>query len=251
MKLLIDIGNSRLKWAIEQYGIISSSASVDYRQSDYLPALQADWQRLPAPAKVLVASVAADMVSTAVLQLAVQLWSTIPISLAATSAAACGVTNAYAQPEKLGVDRWLAMLAAHHHYPGPCCIADCGTAITIDIINAAGQHLGGLISPGLLLMKKSLAANTAALPFSSGAQQLLLADSTAAAIDSGVLFAAVGAIEAVYARLDLPGQLLLTGGDAAAIAAQLQLPVLVDDQLVFKGLSLFAAHGLTDVDKPA
>ncbi|QWF69642.1 type III pantothenate kinase [Methylomonas paludis] len=241
MNLLIDIGNSRLKWANEQAGCGLSVTVVDYRQTGYLADLREIWRSLTVPEHLLVASVAESAVTAEVLDLANSLWPHTPTELPLAAAQAFGVTNAYQNPEKLGIDRWLALLAAHHYYPGSCCIVDCGTALTIDLINADGLHLGGLICPGLMVMKKALLANTAALEFERVAPQLMLADTTAAAIDNGVLAAGAGCIEAIVSRLEPTDHILLCGGDASLLAGQLNLNVQIDADLVFKGLSIVAA----------
>ena len=84
-----------------------------------------------------------------------KLWPSAQVLLAKPEAFAYGVTNAYAQPEKLGIDRWLGMIACYNLYSSGFCLAGCGTAITVDVVDSTGQHQGGLISPGLLLMKES------------------------------------------------------------------------------------------------
>ena len=167
-----------------------------------------------------------------------QLWPDVAMVLPVATACGFGVKNAYPQPEKLGVDRWLNLLAAHRYYPGQSCIVDCGTAITLDVLAADGQHQGGLICPGLQLMKKALTANTAALAFSDQPQPLGLADNTAAAIDSGSRYAALGMIETVLGRQAPPCQLILCGGDAPALSTQIAYPHVVDSDLIFKGLAI-------------
>jgi type III pantothenate kinase len=239
MNLLVDIGNSRLKWGMEQAGLIDRGEAIDYHQVDLRGELQHVWQALKVPRKLAIASVAASQILAEVSELAYSLWPTIELVVPQATATAFGVSNAYRQPEKLGIDRWLALLAAHHYYSGHCCVVDCGTAITVDVIDADGRHLGGLISPGLRSMKKALAADTAGLNFNSHPQNTGLADNTFAAIDSGTLLAAAGLIEAVLRRLETPSRLILSGGDAEAVAGQLQQAVIIDTELVLKGLRLY------------
>lgn len=236
MILLVDIGNSRLKWAIADAGVIRHTEFVDYRAADFIELLRTIWSGIDRPRQLAIATVAGQQVAEAIVQLANQLWPATEIIVPLAEAQAFGVISAYCRPEKLGVDRWLALLAAHRYYPGCSCIVDCGTAITIDIIEADGRHLGGLISPGLLLMKKALAQNTAALPFSETQSATSLANATEAAIDNGTLLAAVGMVEAVLRRQSKPYRLILSGGDAERVAGQLAVPAIVDSQLVFKGL---------------
>jgi type III pantothenate kinase len=236
MNLLIDIGNSRLKWASEQAGQISSTHALDYRQDRAYQNLEQQWQTLPRPSKIAIACVGASQQITALETLANRLWPAIEIIIPKSTAAFGLVINAYPNPEKLGVDRWLALLAAHHHYQGNSCIIDCGTAITLDFIDSHGQHRGGLISPGLLLMKKSLAQNTAALDLDQQTSALALADNTRHAIDSGCLLAAIGLIETAIKRYQPVDQVIITGGDADVISQYLSMTLIVDQQLVFKGL---------------
>lgn len=236
MNLLIDIGNSRLKWASEQAGQISSTYALDYRQDQAYQSLEQQWQTLPRPNKLAIACVGAVQQITAIEVLANGLWPAIEISVPKSSATFGSVINAYPQPEKLGVDRWLALLAAHHYYPGNSCIIDCGTAITLDFIDSQGQHRGGLISPGLLLMKKALAQNTAALDLNQQTQVLGLADNTISAIDSGTFLAAIGLIEAAIKRYQPVEQVIITGGDADLIEQYLSMNLISDQALVLKGL---------------
>jgi len=239
MKLLVDIGNSRLKWAQVQDGVFKPGIAIDYRQASIEQALLTLWTGLPPPGTVALASVSDVSVRDAVFAISEALWSGVKLVEPKVSVSAFGVSNAYEQPQKLGIDRWLALLAAHHYYPGASCIVDCGTAITVDMITAEGQHLGGLICPGLTTMKKSLNAGTAALPFTERRHTTGLAITTADAIDSGVFLAAVGLIETVLHRFPGPERLLLCGGDAEFIAEALSQPCIIDPDLVLRGLSLF------------
>lgn len=236
MKLLIDIGNSRLKWATSQPHQLPQAEYLDYRQTQAFNHLQACWAKLSQPEQIALSCVANQHIADQVIELAQTLWPTIDILRPVASATALGVSNAYQQPEKLGIDRWLALIAAHHHYPGACCIVDCGTAITLDFIDSFGQHQGGLISPGLYLMKKSLAQNTAALPWGTTPASVQLATATEAAIANGTLLAAVGLIETTLQRQVTRYQLILSGGDALQIAESLSIHSLIDQSLIFKGL---------------
>lgn len=246
MNILVDIGNSRLKWAIQQAGNILPQPAIDHSQADYLQLLTQRWQQLAAPQKLAISAVADPAIKQQIIALVGSFWPQTIVVLPAVTASAFEVRNAYQQPEKLGLDRWLALLAAHRYYPGPCCIVDAGTAITLDVLNADGQHLGGLICPGLLLMKKSLSANTAALVFNDQTLPLGLADNTAAAIDSGSRFAALGMIETVLGKLDKACQLILTGGDALSLSQHLPQAHIVDVDLVFKGLNIILDQAASD-----
>ena len=196
------------------------------------------WKMQTPPERLAIACVSSTPLLELVLAVAVELWPTIEIIHVKSQAHAFGVYNAYQQPEKLGVDRWLALVAVRNHYQLPACIVDCGTAITVDLIDADGKHQGGLISPGLTLMKKSLAEGTEALQFHETNYVFGPANFTEAAIYSGTLSAAVGLIEHVLTKQSNAMQLILTGGDAEIIAAQLEIKPIVDPDLVLRGLAI-------------
>ena len=239
MNLLIDMGNSRLKWATTAGGhIITGSPLFNARINRH--ELVDVWKGIRAPERIAVSCVTANRLLELVQSVAFELWLDVDIIEVKSQAQACGVSNAYQQPEKLGVDRWLSLIAAWRQYHKPICIADCGTAITVDLIDADGRHQGGLISPGLTLMKKSLGQGTEALVFSETDHAFppcVPADCTEAAIYSGTLAAAVGLIEHILAKQPVNTQLILTGGDAELIAGQLDVATIVDPDLVLRGLS--------------
>jgi type III pantothenate kinase len=243
MNLLIDIGNSRLKWAVEREGVITPGESLDYRQPKFSSVLQSKWAAFEFPKCIAIASVATQQALSELFDSIQSLWPGSAPLLTQSTSEALGVKNAYLQPEKLGVDRWLAMIAAHKEYSGNLCVVDCGTAITVDAINSDGKHLGGLISPGLTVMRQSLSVSTARLEFDSQTPCLNMASETGAAIANGTLMAAVGLIESTVFRLDGDFRLILTGGNADMIAPALRVKFIVDSMLVFKGLAaLFQAE---------
>jgi type III pantothenate kinase len=240
MKILVDIGNTRLKWGVEQASVFQFKAAIDYRSPEAETLLESAWQNLDRPEKIMVSCVAQAAVFNNLQQWCAKLWPGLQAESAVSGQAALGVVNAYRQPEKLGIDRWLSLLAAHQFYPGLTCIADCGTAITVDVLEANGQHLGGLIMPGLQSMKKSLKTDTANLDYQNEIPKFVLADNTIQAINSGALLAAAGMIEAVLGRISSSAQLLMSGGDAAAVAEEIKFPgIIIDEFLVFKGLQLY------------
>lgn len=235
MNLLIDMGNTRLKWAIAKAGqIMAGLPLVNSRiNRDELVGL---WENIPHPSRIVVSCVSANQLLELVQSVVLDLWPDVDIILVKSQAQAFGVTNAYRQPEMLGVDRWLALIAVWQQFQSPACIVDCGTAITVDLIDADGRHQGGLISPGLTLMKKSLGQGTGALPFSEISHTFALADYTEAAIYSGTLMAALGLIEHVLATQPKNVKLILTGGDAELIAGKLGISSIVEPDLVLHGL---------------
>ena len=241
MKLLMDIGNSRLKWTVENKGCLRRVESLDYRQDDFLSKLTQQWQAGVSPTQIAIASVSGKPILNTLTDFCKNLWPDVVPIVPISSACAFGVTSAYQAPEKLGVDRWLALIAAHRHYVGDICVIDCGTAITVDALQSDGKHLGGLICPGLIMMKKSLASNTADLSFNAQTGQTGLAAETSAAIANGVLTAVLGLINQVMQGFNNHYQLVLTGGDAEIVAQSLAMPSILDRELVLKGLSIYCA----------
>lgn len=252
MNLLIDMGNTRLKWAITTGGqlIIGQPLFNALINREELLKL---WKSIYRPRRLVISCVSANRLLEVVQLVALELWLDVDIILVKSQAQAFGVINAYQQPEKLGVDRWLSLIAVWQQYHIPACIVDCGTAITVDLIAADGKHQGGLICPGLTLMKESLGQGTEALPISEinyavGRISSLpiatlppflavgLADFTEAAIYNGTLMAAIGLIEHVLAKQPENIRLILTGGDAELIAEHLAVASIVDPDLVLRGL---------------
>ena len=239
MNLLIDVGNTRLKWAMaEGQKMQEGRALLHARQGEIREVLLSHWRNLPRPARAAVACVAASDLLEQVLWVLRRLWPGLAIIQPRSQAHGHGVTNAYRQPEKLGIDRWLALLAVRHHHGLPACVVDCGTAITLDILDVQGRHLGGMIAPGLTMMKQALVQGTETLQSFQDEFAVGLADATDAAIDNGALFAAVGLVEAVVARQGQEMLLLFTGGDARRIAGNTNLAPVIEPDLVLQGLTV-------------
>ena len=243
MRLLLDLGNTRLKWVLQAQpeGWLARGAA-EWRE-DTEDMLAAAWAGLPPPARILAASVVDAARETQVAAVAERLFARVPEWLR-TPASACGVRNAYAEPQRLGVDRFLAMVAAHAHGHAPCVLASVGTALTLDALAVDGQHLGGLIAPGPQLMRQSLLGATAQVRPERPGQILDLADNTADAVASGCWQAAAALIErfALRAapRLGVAPELILGGGDAQSLLPLLSLPVRLEQDGVLFGLAVWA-----------
>jgi type III pantothenate kinase len=238
---LFDLGNSRLKFAPLQRAGIGDPVRVAHDGA----ALPAGWEaRLPARFdEAIVASVASPALSVQLLDALTARCGRI--SIARTSASLAGVRIAYAQPRRLGVDRFLALLAARARAAGPWLVAGIGTALTIDLLDAAGLHRGGRIAPSPTLMREALHARAAQLPACGGAYAEF-ADDTDAALASGCEGAALALIErslsAAAALLGAPAALLLHGGGAQALRAQLPAAAFAPE-LVLEGLGCWARAG--------
>lgn len=243
MKLLLDMGNTRLKWALQlqPQGWLTRGA-LDW-QDDIVAQLESAWSALPTPDLVFGASVVDDRREVLVTALSERLFARTPVWLR-TPASACGVHNAYAEPHRLGVDRFLAMVAAFTRHRAPCVLAGVGTALTLDALAADGQHLGGLIAPGPQLMQQSLRQATAQVRPEGPGEILDWADNTADAVASGCWQAAAALIERfvvrVTPRFETPPTLILGGGDAERLMPLLSFPAELGQSAVLSGLSVWA-----------
>lgn len=243
MKLLLDLGNTRLKWALQDQGPTwLAHGALDW-QEGLGGRLAEDWADLPRAHAVVAASVVDDARERRVAEVTQQVFARAPHWLR-TPANACGVRNAYAEPQRLGVDRFLAMVAAHAAHRTPCVLVSAGTALALDALNAEGQHLGGLIAPGVRLMQQSLRDATALVRPQHPGDILELADNTADAVTSGCWQAAAALIERFHAhmqpRLGAQPTLILGGGDAQQLASMLTVPALLARDGVLDGLALWA-----------
>lgn len=237
MNLLIDIGNTRLKWAIADGGVIVIGVPLNNTDISKESLMHA-WQHIDAPARVAIACVGPSRIFDLVSSVLNGLWPSTGIYRARSEDEKLGVSNAYREPEKLGIDRWLSMVAAYDKYRRPLCIVGCGTALTFDRVDASGKHLGGLISPGLRLMREALASGTENLDAVNTPYPFGLENFTAAAIYNGTLASACGLIEYMLKEEPKDLLLLLTGGDANVVADRLSRDVIVEPDLVLYGLAL-------------
>lgn len=238
MKLCLDSGNSRIKWAFLAKGEWQDAGVTAHGDLSKLAALTASY---PAPEQILLANVAGPVVEGAICA-ALAPWG-VALEIVAPSGAACGVINGYENPTRLGVDRWCALIGARALSPSATLVVMAGTATTVDSLDADGHFLGGLILPGQHLMLNSLARDTAALPFAQGVYQAFPA-STEDAIVTGAIEAQVGAIERAWGRL--PGQpkaCLISGGHAALLVEQLGVPCRQVDNLPLEGMRVILTSG--------
>lgn len=235
MKLLIDAGNTRIKWALMDDG--GQWLSVAHLPSQQSADLTQCFAGCPEVQEVWVSNVAGTEVAQHIrAACAARQW--LPQFVVAQSAQ-CGVRNGYEQPAQLGSDRWAALIAAWHQVGGACLVVNCGTATTIDALSAQGEFLGGLILPGMELMQSSLSAATAQLHGGSGAYAAFPRN-TDDALCSGAIQASCGAIERQYALLGDAAAVVLSGGAAERLRAHLNLSPRMADNLVLQGLSLIA-----------
>jgi len=245
MILEIDIGNTLAKWRLrDKQQIIArgKTRSDDLSQSDLLT--------LRGIESVHLASVKASSVMDDVLLLLKDAFGK-KVMCAETQSVQAGVTNSYANPSSMGIDRWLAMLAAYNHsginYPPTrtpkrgCLVVSCGTAVTIDLVRADGFHEGGYILSGLMMMRDALLSRTGRIQYSPGRFEVAITpgNSTAVAVEHGAALAVLSAVEHVYAdAVKRWGsvEFFLTGGDASELQGLLSMPCYLVEELVLDGL---------------
>ena len=231
--LCLDCGNTRLKWGVHQGGTWHGRGALPLAEIDSLPEVLACFDRLESAIACNVAgSGAAQAIAAAMRALS------LPLNWIESREEQCGVKNGYDDPSQLGADRWAALIGARALHEGSCLVVCAGTATTVDRLDRAGRFLGGLILPGLALMRSSLASNTAQLPAGGGSLQPLPTNS-ADAIASGCLLATGGAIERMFAGIasELGAVCLLSGGAADVLHPVLDIPCRRIDNLVLEGLA--------------
>jgi type III pantothenate kinase len=246
--LLVDVGNTRVKWAACKRGVLAPQQAADHAGWSL-----AEWtDRLFSGRRVTAvwaASVAGDDSKRALVAAAARC-GVDDVRFVASTSQACGVRNAYPDPGLLGVDRWVAVIGAYHlRGPRASCVVDVGTAATLDAVLADGTHLGGFIVPGPHLMAQALLTGTsdlAAHAEASGAGgRSLYADNTRDAIERGCRVAVAALIDRAYAELahaslEVPA-LVVTGGAASEVLPYVLTAVEHVPDLVLHGIARMAA----------
>jgi type III pantothenate kinase len=236
--LCIDCGNTRLKWGLRENGRWSAQDALPIAQAAKLGGM------LPqAPSRMIACNVAGEAAGAAIEALAAGLG--VSLQWLRSQQQECGVTNGYDDPARLGVDRWAALIGARGLHVGACLVVNAGTATTVDVLDAEGMFQGGLILPGLAMMREALARNTAGLPLAAGSLRDLPRN-TDDAIASGCLNATLGAIERMFGRIaDAPQPLcLLSGGASESLRGALAIPCREVPNLVLEGLGHIAESEL-------
>ena len=249
--LLLDIGNSRLKWNTHDgLRLKKPTQSFDWHQTDPLNYFQQQWGELPVPDTVWVSSVAGKHMDKQLTQ-----WCKLagwPLEFAMTTEEFDGITNAYDNPTQLGVDRWMALIGAKElaqtltgQRLNDLCVIDCGTAITLDVLASDGRHLGGLIAPGLDLMRQSLRI-APGISINDDFDVNLLARNTTDGVYNGTMNMAVAFVERTIQQLeeqlDRPLVRIITGGAGGLISAHLSGNYHHEADLVLQGLAVVAGR---------
>jgi type III pantothenate kinase len=248
--LAIDIGNTRLKWAL--YDAPTPGAVPRLQGAVFLENIDAlaegDWRAVPAPRSILGCNVAGDAVRRRVEE-QLELWDAQP-SWVVPSAHEAGVTNGYDHPTRLGADRWTALIGARWRVlqsgkEQPALVVMIGTAVTVDALDPKGTFLGGLILPGHGIMLRALESGTAGLRVPTGEVQLFPTN-TSDALTSGGNYAITGAIERMHRHLrqhtGVAPLTLITGGAGWKVAPHLQIEHELVEALIFDGLLALQAQ---------
>ncbi|CAH2785306.1 MAG: Pantothenate kinase type III, CoaX-like (EC [uncultured Paraburkholderia sp.] len=270
-QLLIDAGNSRVKWAmVAADGAQIAAGALEHEASEspeWSAQWPAQWSALPAPGGAWLSNVAGAAVAARIAALVHAQWPHLPLTTVRVCERQCGVTNSYATPNALGSDRWAGMIGARAAFPGEhLLIATFGTATTLEALRADGLFVGGLIAPGWSLMMRSLGEHTAQLPTldAHAARGLLeaggtpdaarrgpfFATDTPRSLSAGCTLAQAGLVERTWRDLQdewqVPVRLVVGGGAADEVASALKVPHTRHDSLVLSGLALIASECASD-----
>jgi type III pantothenate kinase len=234
--LLLDIGNSRIKWALVRGADWLAEGAAPH---DETARLLGEWDRFASPARIIAANVAGEDRLAGLSSY----WQSrgVPLRCFEAAKACAGVHNLYDRPSQLGSDRWAALIGAWARTGSACLVVSAGTAVTIDALNGQGEFLGGMILPGRRLMLQSLSAGTHALEDLAG-KAVDFPRNTADAMTSGIASALAGAVQAGHQRLASADAktvaCLITGGDAEWLARQLPFEAIIAPRLVLEGLRI-------------
>jgi type III pantothenate kinase len=249
MILVIDVGNTRLKWAWLTSTGLSDQQAVVHRESKpgmWTAALFRSGQK---PSRILVSNVAGPKMAKTLARLAKKMFR-LEVEFITAAREFHGLTSGYLDPSLLGADRWLALIGAWTKARTALCVVDAGTAVKVDSVDSNGQHLGGLIAPGIHMMREVLMSNTsdiAKAAFNSTPSLAgVLANNTIAAVSRGAVFALAGmadrACEVIEQSTGTKPKLFITGGDATMISGTMRSHGEVVPDLVLQGLAVIAAQ---------
>lgn len=238
MNLCIDAGNSRVKWGWHdgtRWSGLAAVSLIEFAAANHdinpFAATHAD------PDRIVISNVAGEGAHQLIVN-----WTSIfeaaPLWLTG-EAERCGVRSRYDPPGKLGSDRWAALVAAQALQPGGCLVVNAGTATTVDRLSAAGEFLGGLILPGVDLMRFVLHEHTGRLPLQEG-NFVRTPRNTVDAIETGCRHAQAGAVERMYRVAGAGAQCLVSGGAGPSLIEQLEIPCRYVENLVLEGLARIA-----------
>ena len=239
MKLVIDIGNSRLKWATVDDGPWRPGRSVAL-EKDLDSLFDRCWHDLEPPKTALVANVSGQPIAESLRDWMRGRWRIEP-GFFRSSGRYNGITSNYKNPAQLGCDRWAALIGARSiAVRGALCVVDCGTAVTVDALDHLDRFLGGVIFPGIDLIQNSLLTGTADIDDNRADFKQVFGTSTAEAVSAGSIIGVAGAIDRIlsemHTALEDP-KLYITGGAAEVLRPMLNFPLQYEPDLVLIGLA--------------
>ena len=248
--LALDVGNTRLKWAQYDAPVVGArllaQGAVFLENIDRLA--EQDWQGLAEPSAILGCVVAGDAIRRRVAE-QMEIWDVLP-SWVISSPREAGLSNGYDHPARLGSDRWVAMIGAHHRLLArgvhkPCLVVMVGTAVTVEAIDASGKFLGGIILPGHGIMLRALESGTAGLHVPTGEVQDFPTN-TSDALTSGGTFAIAGAVQRMLDNLTRhcgqAPECIMTGGAGWKMAPSMSIDFELVENLIFDGLLEIASR---------
>jgi type III pantothenate kinase len=238
MILAIDAGNSRVKWGWHDrhdWHNLATVSLIEFAAANHdINPFAATHEN---PKRIVISNVAGEGAHQLLIN-----WTSIfdvePLWLKG-EAARCGVRSRYEHPEQLGPDRWAALVAARALHQGPCLVVNAGTATTADVLSPDGEFLGGLILPGVDLMRFVLHEHTGRLPLQEG-RFVPTPRNTVDAIETGCRHAQAGAVERMFRVAGPDAQCLVSGGAGNALIEQLDIPCRYVENLVLEGLARIA-----------
>jgi type III pantothenate kinase len=242
MILLLDIGNSSVNWALQEQDEFTSVGAFSYKKNNFKQDLDTNLSPVKKPSNVLVSNVAGDDVLNLLNDWVKTQWQQ-ECWQPHVSSSFKELKNSYSDVEQMGLDRWLAMIASWEKYQTALCLVGCGTALTIDLIDSGGNHLGGYIVPGIELMQKALVSNTEQINIVVNNQASLdYANDTVSAVNNGAFMATVAMIDRVtdnfFNESKSEAKCIISGGMAELIKPLLNRPFQYEANLVLSGLSI-------------
>jgi type III pantothenate kinase len=249
MILVIDVGNTRMKWAWLTSTGLSDQQAVVHREAKpgiwSVPLFESGQK----PQRVLASNVAGPAMAKTLKRLTKKAFRA-EIEFVTAAMEFQGLTNGYLDPALLGADRWLALIGAWTRARSALCVVDAGTAVKVDSVDAGGKHLGGLIVPGIHMMREALMNKTSdiadAARHSTPSLAGILANNTIGAVSRGAVFALAGmadrAAEVIEQSTGAKPKLFITGGDAGLITGTMRSHGEIVPDLVLQGLAVIAAQ---------
>jgi type III pantothenate kinase len=247
VKVLVDIGNTRLKYC-QVVDNFTMQASSDIK-AIHVSSLNVGWldQHWKQAKIIIIGSVNQPALLAKIITWAEQ--NNIVTDIVTSEQQAYGVISGYLKPECLGVDRWLAIIGARQLYPEKnLIIVDAGTATTVDVVNAHGQHLGGWIFPGIDCMHQSVLKNTAQVEGNLKQANLAFANNTEDNVNNACWAATIGLIKVAVEQINKLNltldNIILTGGNTLSLSKLLDVPHQCHEELIFYGLQSYAKSAI-------